>query len=99
MLAGMQLEVFTPLQHGPMTAEQIADAIGVAPPRLPLLLYALVAAGLLTKQDGQFANTSEAEHGMMSAAPETPRCVLSRLSVMWYGAGGADYEVDSVTRV
>ena len=33
MLAGMQLEVFTPLQHGPMSAEQIADAIGVAPDR------------------------------------------------------------------
>lgn len=30
MLAGMQLDVFTPLQHGPMTAEQIAEAIGSA---------------------------------------------------------------------
>ena len=57
MLAGMQLEVFTPLQHGPMTAEQIADAIGIVPTRLPLLLYALVAAGLLTEQDGRLSNT------------------------------------------
>jgi hypothetical protein len=31
MLAGMQLDLFTPLQHGPMTAEQIAEAIGIAP--------------------------------------------------------------------
>jgi hypothetical protein len=69
MLAGMQLEVFTPLQHGPMTAEQIAEAIGIAPTRLPLLLYALVAAGLLTEQDGQFANTPEAQHYLVKGTP------------------------------
>jgi hypothetical protein len=40
MLAGMQLDVFTPLKAGPMTAEQIANAIGVGPTRLRLLLYA-----------------------------------------------------------
>jgi hypothetical protein len=27
MLAGMQLDVFTPMKHGPLTAEQIAAAI------------------------------------------------------------------------
>jgi len=43
-----------------MTAEQIAAAIGVAPIRLRLLLYCLVAAGLLTETDGKFANTPEA---------------------------------------
>ena len=62
MLAGIQLDVFTPLQWGPLTTEQIADALGIAPPRLPLLLYALVAAGLLTEQDGRFSNTPEAQH-------------------------------------
>jgi len=57
MLAGMQLDVFTPLKDGPLTTEQIADAIGVGPTRLRLLLYSLVAAGLLTEQDGRFSNT------------------------------------------
>jgi hypothetical protein len=37
MLAGMQLEVFTPLKAGPMTAEQIAAAIGIGPSRLRLV--------------------------------------------------------------
>ena len=32
MLAGMQLDVFTPLRGGPMTAEDIAHAIGVSGP-------------------------------------------------------------------
>ena len=38
MLAGMQLDLFTPLKAGPMTAEQLAAAIGVGPGRLHLLL-------------------------------------------------------------
>ena len=38
MLAGMQLDVFTPLKDGPMTAGQIAEAIDVGPNRLSLLL-------------------------------------------------------------
>jgi len=47
MLAGMQLDVFTPMKDGPMTAKQIADAIGVKSERLRLLLWSLVAAELL----------------------------------------------------
>ena len=30
MLAGMQLDLFTPLEHGPMTAEEIRDGLGTA---------------------------------------------------------------------
>jgi hypothetical protein len=43
MLAGLQLDVFTPLQGGPLTTAQLAEAVGVGPARLRLLLYALVA--------------------------------------------------------
>jgi hypothetical protein len=43
MLAGMQLDVFTPLHDGPRTTEQLAEALGVGSARLRLLLYALVA--------------------------------------------------------
>ena len=42
MLAGLQLDVFTPLQDGPLTTAQLAEAIGVDSGRLRLLLYALV---------------------------------------------------------
>jgi cyclopropane fatty-acyl-phospholipid synthase-like methyltransferase len=69
MLAGMQLEVFTPLKAGPMTAEQIAAAIGIGPSRLRLLLYVLVSAGLLTEQDGCFSNTPEANQFLVKGAP------------------------------
>jgi DNA-binding IscR family transcriptional regulator len=60
MLAGMQLDIFTPLQRVPMNAKDIAHAIGVGPAGLRLLLYSLVAAGLLTQQNGRFSNTLEA---------------------------------------
>jgi hypothetical protein len=61
MLAGIQLDGFIPLQNVSLTVEQIADAIGEGSARLRLLLYALVAASLLTEQNRQFSNTPKAE--------------------------------------
>ena len=52
-----------------MTADQIAAAIGVAPARLRFLLYSLVAAGLLTEQDGRFSNSFEADQFLVKGAP------------------------------
>ncbi len=69
MLAGMQLDVFTPLGEGPKTGEEVARAIGVAPGRLRLLLYGLVAAGLLTEKDGRFSNTPEANQFLVKGSP------------------------------
>jgi len=69
MLAGMQLDVFTPLKSGPMSAEQIADAIGVKPSKLKQLLYALVAAELLTMEGELFSNTDETNHFLVRDSP------------------------------
>jgi hypothetical protein len=71
MLAGMQLDLFTPLKAGPMTAEELAAALGVSPGRLRLLLYVLVAAELLTEQDGRFSNTDEANGYLVKASLRT----------------------------
>jgi hypothetical protein len=69
MLAGMQLDVFTPLQGGPKTVEDIAHTAGVGPVRLRLLLYSLVAAGLLTEKDGHFSNSPEADQFLVKGGP------------------------------
>jgi SAM-dependent methyltransferase len=61
MLAGMQLDVFTPLKDGPLTAAQLAAVLGVNTEKLSRLLYALVTAELLTVEDARFANTPEAQ--------------------------------------
>ena len=60
MLAGLQLDVFTPLADGPMDADQIGQAIGVRPEKLRPLLYALTATGLLHVEEERFSNSSEA---------------------------------------
>ena len=58
MLAGMQLEVFTALKDGPLTAAQLADVLGVNAEKLSRLLYALVTAALLTVDGERFTSTS-----------------------------------------
>ena len=69
MLAGMKLEVFTPLGDGPRTADEVAEAIGVGSAKLGPLLYALVVAGLLTNDGEHFANTAEADHFLVKGKP------------------------------
>ena len=69
LLAGMQLDLFTPLKAGPMRPEQIATAIGVDVAKLKPLLYALVAAELLTVKGNRFANTDEANHFLVRGSP------------------------------
>ncbi len=61
-VAGVKLDVFTPLGGGTMTAEALAAVLGVDPRKLAPLLYALVVAGVLTVEDGAFANTPESDH-------------------------------------
>lgn len=83
MVAGMQLDLFTPLKGGPMTAEKLAHAIGVGPSRLRLLLYCLVSAGLLTEKNGYFSNTSEADHFLVKGAPSYVGNMHAVLSHRW----------------
>ena len=61
MMAGMQLDVFTPLKDGPMSAARLAEALDVPQEKLRPLLYALVNAELLRIEDDQFANTPEGD--------------------------------------
>jgi hypothetical protein len=59
MLAGMELDVFTPLDAGPQRLDALAKALDVFPAKLSPLLDALVAADLLMVSDGVFSNTAE----------------------------------------
>ncbi len=83
MLAGMQLELFTPLQSGPMDAEALAETLGVNPLKLSPLLYALVVAELLTFADGRFANTPEADHFLVKGRPAYIGGAHELLSEIW----------------
>jgi SAM-dependent methyltransferase len=69
MIAGMELDLFTPLDTGPMTAPELATVLNVDAGKLSLLLYALVIAGLLTVEDGRFANTDESATAFVRGKP------------------------------
>jgi predicted O-methyltransferase YrrM len=70
ILAGMELDVFTSLNDGPLTGDQVATALSVDPTRLKPLLYALLAAGLLGVDGDRFTNTPEASHFLVRGSPD-----------------------------
>jgi 2-hydroxy-4-(methylsulfanyl)butanoate S-methyltransferase len=69
MLAGMQLDVFTPLKDGPLSATALADRLHVKAERLSPLLYALVDADLLKVEGDLFVNTPEADLYLVRGRP------------------------------
>jgi predicted O-methyltransferase YrrM len=83
MLAGMQLDLFTPLQQGPMTAQQLAGSLGVKAEKLSPLLYALVTAELLTVDGERFANTAEADQFLVQGKPTYMGSLHEILLDMW----------------
>jgi SAM-dependent methyltransferase len=69
MLAGMQLDLFTPLDNGPLNVEQLSQKLEVNAGKLAPLLYALVLADLLTEEDGVFSNTPETAEFFVRGKP------------------------------
>jgi SAM-dependent methyltransferase len=69
MLAGMKLDLFTPLKDGPLNAEQLSNKLEVNAAKLAPLLYALVITGLLTEEDGAFSNTAETSEFLVRGKP------------------------------
>ena len=86
MLAGMQLDLFTPLGDGPLPAEEVADTLGVQTTKLRPLLYALVVAGLLNVEDGLFGNTPEADEYLVRGKPSYLGGQHEATSVIWEAA-------------
>lgn len=86
MLAGMQLDVFTPLKDGPMTPEALAPLLGADAAKLRPVLYALVAAGLLTVEEGAFSNTSEANYYLVRGSPRHIGAVHEIYADLWQAA-------------
>jgi len=62
MLAGMQLELFTLLNNGPMDVVELAQTLYVGSTKLEHLLYSSVDAGLLIVEGQRFSNTVEPNH-------------------------------------
>ena len=66
---GTQLDVFTTLDEGPMTADEVAAALETKPHFAERLLYALVAAEVVKVDGGRFSNTPESSHYLVKGKP------------------------------
>ena len=86
LLAGMQLDLFTPLGQGPLDAGALAGKLGVTRAKLEPLLYALVDAELLTVADGRFANTPEADQFLVRGKPTYMGAAHELFHEIWHAA-------------
>lgn len=68
--AGVKLDLFSQLQAAASTPKELARHIGADPRGLGMLLGALAGLGLLSCQQGRFANTPFAELYLVRSAPD-----------------------------
>ena len=61
LFAGLHVDVFSRLNAGPCSAQELAAQIGVPVNRLRILLHALLAIGLVTLDDERFSNAPAAD--------------------------------------
>ena len=69
LLTAVKLELFSVIDAKPKSAADIAQRIGADAPTLELLLNALVATGVLTKDGDRFANTTVAQTHLVKTSP------------------------------
>jgi len=61
LLAGMELDLFTPLKSGPLDAAAVARGAGTGPAKTAQLLHALVAIGMMRFDGSRFSNSPGAD--------------------------------------
>lgn len=69
IVAAAELDVFTKLSGRPMTAAKLADALAADPRAVTILLDALVALGLLAKQQDTYAVSADVAELLSEDAP------------------------------
>jgi SAM-dependent methyltransferase len=83
LLAGLELDLFTALDGAPKSVAELASARGYDADRLERVLYALVAAGLVTVGEGRFANTEEAACYLVRGRPDDISDVKELYADLW----------------
>ena len=70
LVAALDLDLFGLLRDGPATSRALAERTGVRADRLEMLLTALVALGLLTKEGDSYENAPAATKYLGPESPE-----------------------------
>ncbi|MSQ77445.1 MAG: methyltransferase [Nitrospiraceae bacterium] len=69
LLTAVKLDLFSAIDTKPRTADEVAQRMGADARTLELLMNALVATGVLTKDGDRFANTSVAQTHLVKTSP------------------------------
>ena len=69
LLTAAKLDLFSALDSKPKTVREVSERIGAHEPTLSLLLNALVAMKLLTKEGEQYGNSSVADKHLVRRSP------------------------------
>lgn len=89
LLSAAELGLFTELAHGPLDAEALRERLGLHPRGAREFFDALVALGLLEREDGLYRNGSEADRFLDRAKPTYLGGILemagARLFRYWAG--------------
>jgi (2Fe-2S) ferredoxin/SAM-dependent methyltransferase len=82
LLSAVELDLFTALGAG-ANAEEASRRLGTDERATAALLNALVAMGLLTKEDGIFRNTPETKTYLTAGGEHDSRLAIGHLANMW----------------
>lgn len=82
ILTAVELDVFTAIGEG-AGASAVAEKIGAEVRAIEMLLNALVALGLLTKQHGRFQNTPLTKQFLTAGSPNDARAVVMHFANLW----------------
>lgn len=99
LLTAVRLDVFTALEGKGKTARDIATKIGAHEPTLTLLLNALVAMRVLTKERGAYRNSAAAAAHLVRHAPQYVGHLLLLHDAEWNNWGQLEQTVRTGRRV
>ena len=83
LLTAVQLDLFSTLKVGSLTINQMAEMRGLNPRALELVMNALVAMRVVTKEEKMYANTAVAERYLVQSSPEYVGHLLTLHDAEW----------------
>jgi predicted O-methyltransferase YrrM len=98
LLTAVKLDVFSALAGQPSSAREIAGRIGLHEPTLRVLLNALVAMTLLTKEGDRYASSSVADKHLVRRSPHYIGHLLLLHDAEWSNWGRLEETIRTGTR-
>lgn len=89
LLSAVELGLFSTLANGPLDADTLRDSLGLHPRSATDFFDALVALGMLERDDDRYANTSETDIFLDREKPSYIGGVLEMANARLYGFWGS----------